>query len=717
MIRFSCRCGQKLKVADEHAGKKIRCPKCKNISAVPPAPQSDAVADSPAPSEPQVQDNPKMPASKHPPKAETGGDPGSALSGLASAATSSPQPASGTPTTQQARNAPAQPQPTNSAGPARKKRSALRFLPWVFAGLIAVAVVGVLLVTQPWASSEETGSESGGFFSKVSSVLGGGSDDGKGNASAGSKPVAIGDVTAKPTVQAIVFGGSEDDQITHMDRTADGSLVVCGILGSADATPRGVQPNRLLTGSHDSGTDFGFVGKLSDDLQKWDWFSVFPAEAIRPSRVLVCSDGDVVVGGSKLGNLPQIATNVADWGKSDGALLRLRSDGKKVEWINRAGPNQTHITGLAEDKTGRIYWTAGTRGKGMAAYLLRVNADGSESEWSYDKSAGWSVSLHHNDGQLLQEGEYYWYYRRGWDEDDKDGYFDYDGEGGWAPVKFWVHGVRQGGQVLVLPDGDIVVTGSMFYGFQVKGKKGYPAFDLFMARYDQTGKLKWSTNCYREGDSIHTPDQKPNALAYDPATDTLYVCAWQHGSNQYRFKGKLVGDTGNLSINWVGKVAAKTGRLDTGWYWQNSYKGDYGENGIPQGWPKLAGNNVGELAVDASSRVHIAGKTGARMWTTDNAYQPWPEFNGGGGFAAAVVLGPKLNDVKYAGTYRGTEENDDRAIIGSGMFNGLELSRGAVYHAGWTSSPGTPNGTQPSWANKRLAGKKDCLIVKTSFPE
>lgn len=35
MIQFSCDCGQKLKVDDKYAGKKIRCPKCKEVAVVP----------------------------------------------------------------------------------------------------------------------------------------------------------------------------------------------------------------------------------------------------------------------------------------------------------------------------------------------------------------------------------------------------------------------------------------------------------------------------------------------------------------------------------------------------------------------------------------------------------------------------------------------------------------------------------------------------------
>src|SRR4051812_46054238 len=35
MIRFLCECGQQQEVADEHAGRKARCPKCEKVNVVP----------------------------------------------------------------------------------------------------------------------------------------------------------------------------------------------------------------------------------------------------------------------------------------------------------------------------------------------------------------------------------------------------------------------------------------------------------------------------------------------------------------------------------------------------------------------------------------------------------------------------------------------------------------------------------------------------------
>lgn len=50
-ITLSCPCGKSLRVADEHAGKKVRCPACGNINSAPAAdaePQFEVVNDAPA---------------------------------------------------------------------------------------------------------------------------------------------------------------------------------------------------------------------------------------------------------------------------------------------------------------------------------------------------------------------------------------------------------------------------------------------------------------------------------------------------------------------------------------------------------------------------------------------------------------------------------------------------------------------------------------------
>ena len=45
MIHFECRCGTKIKVADEYAGKKGKCPKCKEVIEIPKLDNTDFVDD------------------------------------------------------------------------------------------------------------------------------------------------------------------------------------------------------------------------------------------------------------------------------------------------------------------------------------------------------------------------------------------------------------------------------------------------------------------------------------------------------------------------------------------------------------------------------------------------------------------------------------------------------------------------------------------------
>ena len=44
-ITFSCSCGKMLRVADEHAGKKVKCPQCQQVSVAEAPPQFEVVED------------------------------------------------------------------------------------------------------------------------------------------------------------------------------------------------------------------------------------------------------------------------------------------------------------------------------------------------------------------------------------------------------------------------------------------------------------------------------------------------------------------------------------------------------------------------------------------------------------------------------------------------------------------------------------------------
>jgi hypothetical protein len=523
------------------------------------------------------------------------------------------------------------------------------------------------------------------------------------------------DPTGEPDVHAVVFGSAAEgdaDRITDMVSLSDNSLLVCGITQGLDGWAEGVPVHRPGAGAGGVEPDSPFVAHLSADLAEMHWVAVLPARTMEPTRIAVAPDGSIYLGGSKGEDVAAIAPD-EDWSKSNATILKLTPDGRRLLWARRGGPNQTEVTGLAVDERGRVYWTAGTLGRSMAAYLLRKQPDGSQGEWSHEQTRGWCVDLHHTDPQLLQKGQFWWFYKRGWNEDDKDGYFDYDGDGGWAPVKFWPRGIRQGGQVVVLPGGDLVVSGTMQYDFQVKGQKGFPAFDLLLARYRPDGKLLWSTNLYRPNDSVHTPDQKAQDLHYDPASGDLYVVAWQHGSNQYRFKGKLVGDTGNMSIYWVGRVDAETGDLLDGWYFHNikpGSNGSFGPGGVPTGWPDLSGNFISRVETDARGRVYVTGRGAPVTWATDNAYQSWPGKQWAR-YGFLYVLTPHLDKVLYATLVRGTATDGEGNIVGTSGFDGLAVTARGVYLGGTTDAPQFTRGAVPPWAADQTRGS-DAAIVR-----
>ncbi len=267
-------------------------------------------------------------------------------------------------------------------------------------------------------------------------------------------------------------------------------------------------------------------------------------------------------------------------------------------------------------------------------------------EWK-EAARAWCLDLHHNDAQLNGKGEYWAFYQQG----QREGGFDLDGvKGKWGKVRFWLKGMREGGQVLFLPGGDFVVSGTNQYDFKEGENKKFPAFDFFLARYSGEGELRWSTNLYQEGDSVHTPDQKAVDLAYDAARDEVICLVKQHGSNVYRLMGDLSGDTGNLMIGWVGRVSAQDGKLKAGWYFQNNRNGKYEEDGRPVSppYPKLSGNDLRRVAVGKDGRVFLCGSAGAMMWTTGEEAKGWPEGKGGGQEGCFVILDRALKRVLWA---------------------------------------------------------------------
>lgn len=547
------------------------------------------------------------------------------------------------------------------------------------------------------------------------------------------------------------FASGEGSAIRDIVARADGTIVACGILGE-DAKVNGA--NALLSGDHGAGIR-GFVAEFSGDLSKRNWLSIFPAGCIQPNHIALGPDGSIAIGGKHLGGLAKLDSKKENWSKSQGALVKLDAGGRKLLWVSPGGPNQNEITGLDVDKQGRVYFMAGSRVRSASNYILRKNGETGKNElWAGEK---WCVYLHTNQAPLKAEGQYLAYYAKARNQSEEGFGYDYDGrEKGWGPVQFSLKGFRIGGEVQVLPDGDIVVSSCLQYDFRVNKRvapkppapkpkseldalldgdkrkermpapdpvenakkaelepegnlrkgKSFPAFDYFLARYSPDGELRWSTNLYQTGDSVHTPDQKPIDLTYDSASDSIYALVKQHGSNVYRFKGQLVGDTGNLMVSWLGKVDAKTGTLQEGWYFQNNRHGKFHAHGIPKSppYPKLAGNALKRVKVSRGGKVYVAGSGGAMTWTSEDALQAWPKDQTGGGHGALLQLSSNLDRVDFA-TCLFTDAETKFAPWG------LAVTEQGIVLAGSGSFSGALAGKsrKANWATKGT--QSGCLLI------
>ena len=515
----------------------------------------------------------------------------------------------------------------------------------------------------------------------------------------------------RANISAFQWGGPGQEEIFDMVARQNGNMILSGMLPSMDSIPTAArQQHRLLD---DRGTqNFGFLAEISADGTELLWISTFGGDLIRPEVLALSPDGSIAVGGHALNRARNHPGIQGDFDGSSSILGRISADGSEVLWMREGGPNQNTVRGLAVDQDGRVYFTSGGRERGMRAYVIRLNPDGSPSSFAKSALGGnefWAINFDVRTPEFKVPGQIGDFYAKGVGQP-----YAYDGPQGWGAVQWWLHGIREGGHIAFLPNGDFVVTGSLQYDF-VKGRdRRFPAFDLIMARYNQDGELLWSTNLYQEGDSVHTPDQIDQHLIYNPANGDLYVAAIQHGSNHYRLKGELLGATGNLMIGWIGQVDPENGTLKNGWYWQSNRNGQYTPQGSPQSppHPQLSGNRPLRLTSDSEGRIYMTGTGSARMFTTDHAWKSWPDSQVGGTSPGIVILSPNLDRYVYASTLRGDDERsgttnaDARAVI---------VNEHGVWVAGENGTRNFPAGPQPPWANPTPAGERDISLVNFQF--
>lgn len=515
----------------------------------------------------------------------------------------------------------------------------------------------------------------------------------------------------RPEVTAFQWGGPGQEEIFDMVARQNGNMILSGLLPSRDSIPAAARQRHQLIDGQGS-QNFGFLAEISADGTEILWMSVFGGDLLRPEVLALSPDGSIAVGGRILNRGKKHPDIQGDFDGLDSVVGRVAADGSRVLWMREGGANQNAVRGLAVDQDGRVYFSAGGRERGMRAYVIRLNADGSHSNFAKSALGGnefWAINFDVRTPEYQVPGQIGAFYAKGVGQA-----YAYDGPQGWGPVRWFLQGIREGGHIAFLPNGDFVVTGSLQYNF-IKGRDpNFPAFDLIMARYTQDGELVWSTNLYRQGDSVHTPDQFDQHLLYNPANGDLYVAAIQHGSNHYRFKGELLGDTGNLMICWIGQVNPENGQLRNGWYWQSNSNGQYHASGSPQSppHPKLTGNRPARITTDSEGRIYMVGQGSARMFTTPNTWKPWPESQVGGRSPGIVVLSPNLDRHVFVSTIRG---DDERSGTTNAEARAVIVNDHGVWVAGENGTRNFPAGPQPPWANPRPAGERDKFLVNFQF--
>lgn len=523
-------------------------------------------------------------------------------------------------------------------------------------------------------------------------------------------PAAAGwNLSEEASVNAFHWGLQGAHRITDTVARGNGNFLITGSMADLTALPAGMNnPTELLRSENEG--EMGFVMEVSADGQNILWFSYFGGNLIRPTCLAIAADGSIAIGGRALGSIGQHPQVEGDFRRRDSVVGRLSADGSKLFWMAEGGPNSTEVTGLAIDQDGRIYMAAGGRAQGNLAYVLRYNPDGTRSNFARAHDEGgenWAINFDVRTENFKAPGQIGAFYAKG---TEGDGY-NYDGEDGpWGNVRFFLHGIREGGQIVFLPNGDFIVTGTLQYDFREGANRRFPAFDAIVARYNQDGQLLWSTNLYQPGDSVHTPDQKPRSLIYNPVNGYLYAAIIQHGSNIYRFKGDLRGDTGNLMITWVGRIDPDDGALKDGWYWMNNRHRQYDARGFPASppHPRLSGNSVGKLGVDGEGRIYLTGNAGASAWTSPHAWRDWPESQSGGGNPALIVLSPDLTEKHYVTMIRGETYNN-------GSAGAIALNRYGIWVTGTNGTSGFTTGQRPPWSTSEELEQRQFSIAHFRF--
>ena len=527
-------------------------------------------------------------------------------------------------------------------------------------------------------------------------------------------PTKAWDVRQPGEATVVQFGGPDrykmTDEITDICGLSDGSLLVCGSIESAEATPNGVPFYRLL-GDTD-GPAMGFVARMSRDLQHMAWIARFPTNTFKPTCITAGRDGSIHLAGQVLARFFEESPSLIeeDWRSVNigTAIFKLSGDGSKLIWLGKGGPNQVQVSGLLVDRDNRPNWVATLQYEKQYGGIYRYTADGSDwDSWpARAEPHRYCVLLHTSAEDLNRPGQYCHFYRQGESQPH-----DFDGAGPGEAMGVTLRGLQPSGGLCGLPDGGLVVCGFASLEFRSGSHQAAP-YDGFLGCYSGDGELRWSTNLYQPGDGLHFPNQEFKAVHHDAATGRLIVVARQHGSYQYRLMGDVPGNIGANHISWVGAVDTDTGQTMTGWYFPTPCPGNES-----LGVPKLATNGLDCVATDARGQVYLAGFSCPSPVTTLHAYQSWPERQDVGTHAVMLVLDPSLRKTSYFTVLRGTQLDEQGNAVGRVHITSLEVTDHGVYVAGRSEAGGFPTGKQPDWANADVAGRADCFVARLRFKE
>ena len=504
------------------------------------------------------------------------------------------------------------------------------------------------------------------------------------------------------TVSTFQFPHSGRDVFTDMAVRSDGRLVAVGTLHTSAGLPSGAFPIRQLIDGAGS-RNFGFIAEFSPDGRTLHWLGLFGGDLLEPSHIRVAPDGSLILGARALTRLP--LTGAVPSG-TRAVLLNVRFDGMRVEWVHPAPPAYTGISDVLVDREGRVVWMGATRDDSRSLQLHRLRLGGDPDPIpGAERSGGFALAL--DTSAFRRDGHAGAFYHRS--SNKTDGY-DYDGPGGVPPVSFHVRGIQSGGALLELPGGDIVVGGTLRHTYRIKDQRRKETTDLFLARLTSSGDVRWSTNLYREGDSVHAPAQEMVDLAFNPATSEILVLAHQRGTRPYRLAGSLKGKGESARISWVGRVTPGRGELQHGWY-LHCTEATYGPSGFPafSSTPMLADSHLRRIAVDRAGRIYLGGKTGPRPWTSPQAWRAWPETTSRGELPALIVFNSRLDHYLYSSIL-----SADPLPSATG-FPSLVLNHLGVWLGGHTSGKDWPPGPASNWSQPDSSSDVNLGLVNFGF--